>query len=143
MPRNVYSEINLHLTWHTKQSAPMIVPEIEERLHHYLQHRALQTEGVRFHAVGGTETHVHLAVSIPPTLNISEWIGKLKGASSHYTNHEIANSKLLEWQTGYGVVGFGTRDLAWVKNYIANQKKHHAGGTIHARLEKTETDEPG
>ena len=25
MPRNVYSEINLHMTWHTKQRAAVIV----------------------------------------------------------------------------------------------------------------------
>ncbi len=139
MPRKVYAEINLHFTWHTKQSEPVLTEEIESRLNHYVKHRVLEASGVLFHEIGGTEDHVHLAVSIPPTLLISEWIGKLKGASSHFINHEIANRKLLEWQEGYGVVSFGSKDLRWVVTYIRNQKQHHAGGTTHERLEKTES----
>ncbi len=138
MSRNVYAEINLHLTWHTKQSAPVLTEVIEDRLHHYLQHRILQASGVLFHGIGRTENHIHLAVSILPTLLISEWVGELKGASSHYINHEIANRKLLEWQSGYGIVSFGAKDLPWVLSYIKNQKQHHARGATHARLEKIE-----
>lgn len=138
MPRNVYSEINLHLTWHTKEDAPVLVDTVENRTHHYLKHRALETPGVVVHEINGTETHVHMAVSIPPTLTISTWIGELKGASSYHINHEVCNRKVLDWQTGYGVVSFGTRDLHWVIEYIRNQKKHHAEGTTHDRLERTD-----
>lgn len=77
-------------------------------------------------------------VSIPPTLAIADWIGKLKGASSHYVNHELANRKLLDWQTGYGVMSFGTKDLEWVVNYVRNQKQYHADNTIVNRLECTD-----
>jgi putative transposase len=89
---------------------------------------------------GGIENHVHLAVSVPPTLLISDWIGKLKGASSFHINKKIVNRKVLEWQTGYGVVSFGTRDLEWVKNYIRNQREHHSKNTLQSRLESTETE---
>jgi putative transposase len=136
MPRNVYHEINLHITWHTKNNQSILTSEIENRLHQYLHHRVLDTAEVRFHEIGGTENHIHLAVSVPPTLLISDWIGKLKGASSYYINHEIANRKLLEWQEGYGVVSFGSKDLHWVKSYIQNQKQHHASRTTHPRLER-------
>ena len=138
MSRRVYSEINLHFTWHTKESVPVITPEIESRLYHYIKHRALEIKGLIFPEIGGTENHVHIVVSIPPTLLISEWIGRLKGASSHYINHEIVNRKLLDWQDGYGVVSFGTKDLEWVKRYVRNQKEHHASGRIYERLERTE-----
>lgn len=100
----------------------------------------MKTKDLIFHEVGGTETHVHIAVSIPPTLLISEWLGKLKGASSHYVNHELVNRKLLEWQEEYGVVSFGTKDLGWIVNYIRNQKEHHSKGTIRQRLEKINDD---
>ncbi len=136
MPRNAYAEINLHITWHTKDNAPVLVDLVEDRLHRYLKHRALQTEGVIVHEIGGTPDHIHLAVSIPPTVGISDWIGKLKGASAHYINHEICNRKVLGWQTGYGVVSFGTKDLPWVVAYIQDQKSHHAADTVHDRLER-------
>jgi len=94
-----------------------------------------------FHAVGGTENHIHLAVSVPPTLLISEWIGKVKGASSYYTNKEAPNhNKVLEWQTGYGIVSFGTKDLPWVIGYVRNQKEHHRQRTTYERLERLERE---
>ena len=34
----------------------------------------------------GTEAHVHLAVTIPPTVLPSEFVGRLKGYSSHTVN---------------------------------------------------------
>ena len=97
MPRNVYSEINLHITWHTKKRAAMIVDGIERQLFQFIQHKIAETSGVELHAIGGTADHVHLAVSVPPTLNISEWIGQIKGVSAHYVNHRIANRRVLEW----------------------------------------------
>jgi putative transposase len=141
MARHIYSEINLHITWHVKQNLPIITREIEPRLHKYIRSYALQSKGVIFHEIGGTETHVHIVVSIPPTLMIADWIGKLKGASSHYVNHELVNRKLLDWQTGYGVVSFGTKDIEWVIRYVQNQKVHHAKTSTVDRLERTEDDE--
>ena len=91
--------------------------------------------GLLFHAVGGTETHVHTAVSIPPTLLISEFIGQLKGGSSHEANQVFGPGR-LQWQNGYGVVSFGTRHLQWVKAYIRDQKQHHAAGRVVNRLER-------
>src|SRR5438552_3379380 len=78
MSRRSYSEINLHFVWHVKSSLPIITPEIEPRLYRHIRSYALQSSGLIFHEIGGTETHVHIAVTIPPTLLISDWIGKLK-----------------------------------------------------------------
>lgn len=119
----------------------MITPRIEERLYHYLTHRILETPEVRLHAIGGIETHIHVGLSAPPNLLMSDYIGKLKGASSHYINHEV-QPKALQWQRGYGIVGFGTKDLQWVTDYIRNQKEHHRRGTTYERLERFTDDDP-
>ena len=140
MSRNFYSEINLHITWHTKESSPLLVPKVEAVVHHYLRGRCINTPGIYVHEVGGTETHVHLCVSVLPTLLISDFIGALKGSSAHEANQKLG-SKVLVWQTGYGVVSFGTKDLEWVRDYVRNQKEHHARGTIHERLERITSDE--
>jgi REP element-mobilizing transposase RayT len=68
-----------------------------------------------------------LCISIVQTITISEFIGQLKGYSAHEINHKFGG-KLLEWQTGYGVVSFGTGDLQWVKGYILNQRERHQTG---------------
>ncbi len=84
MPKNFYSEINLHMTWHTKND-PVLVNETENRVHHYLENKVRQTKNVIFHGVGGIEDHVHLVASIPSSLLVSDWIGRLKGGSSFYS----------------------------------------------------------
>jgi putative transposase len=76
MARTIYSEINLHITWHTKNSAPAITGSIETQLYRWLRGRILQAPGVLLHAIGGTGDHVHLAVTVPPALLVSEWIGE-------------------------------------------------------------------
>jgi putative transposase len=137
MSKNYYSEINLHITWHTKDSLPLLNPRVEPLAHRSLKQRIVNTPGAFVHEIGGTETHVHLAVTTPPVLTISELIGQLKGASAHEVNEEVGmRDKTLQWQTGYGVVSFGTRQLPWVKDYIRRQREHHESGTTEDRLER-------
>ena len=62
-------------------------------------------------------------------------VGQLKGSSSHEMG------KALQWQSGYGVVSFGKRDLRWVVDYVLNQKERHKRGDISDRLERIEDDD--
>ena len=112
MSRNYYSEINVHITWHTKESLPLLTDNVEPLAHRYIKQKLVNTEGIFVHEIGGTETHVHLAVTVPPTVLISDLVGQLKGYSSHEVNQQLGlRDKTLQWQTGYGVVSFGTGEL--------------------------------
>lgn len=143
MANNYYGEINLHLTWHTKLSRPLLRPDVEAMAFATLREKAAALGDVYLHEIGGTETHVHLAISVEPTVLISDLVGVLKGYSAHEVNRRLGmKQKVLEWQTGYGVVSFGTRDLPWVVEYVRNQKEHHAAGRVFERLERmTRIDE--
>ena len=144
MARNYYCEINLHVTWHAKLSRPLITPEVEPLVHKYVKKKAIDLGGIYIHEIGGTETHVHVALSIEPTVPIAEMIGQFKGYSAHEVNSQVGRGdKILEWQAGYGVVSFGTRDLPWVLAYVRNQKEHHARGTTQDRLERIHFDDDG
>jgi REP-associated tyrosine transposase len=137
MSRNYYSEINLHLVWHTKLSRPLLTADIEPMAWGALREKLADFGDVIVHEIGGIATHVHLAVSIEPTVKISDLVGALKGYSAHEVNRRAGlKQKVLQWQTGYGVVSFGTKDLPWVVEYIRHQKEHHAQGTAHERLER-------
>lgn len=137
MANHYYSELNLHLTWHTKLSRPLLNPVVEATTFASLREKAASLGDVYLHEIGGTETHVHLALSLEPTVLISDLVGALKGYSSHEVNRRIGIGRnVLEWQTGYGIVSFGTRDLPWVVEYVKNQKEHHAAGKVFERLER-------
>ena len=130
MSNRSYAEINLHMTWHTKDNFPFVSKLLEPDLYAFIKDRVIQDRQAYFHAVGGIATHVHLAASFFPPFEIDTWIGQTKGASSYEFG------KALQWQAGYGVVSFGTRDLEWIVSYINNQEERHRVGKISERLER-------
>ena len=85
-----------------------------------------------------------MAIRIPLS---GSFTSLLPPGTSHDVNQHFAiRGKVLEWQAGYGVVSFGTEDLPWVRQYIQNQRSHHATGKIVDRLERIteiETAIPG
>jgi REP element-mobilizing transposase RayT len=134
MAKDCYHELFLHLVWHTKDSHNLIAPDWELKIHDIIRNRAVEGR-VFVHEIGGTRNHIHMVVRFSPTLAVSEWIGRVKGASSYEINH--LNAPLsMDWQSGYGVVSFGQNDLPWVVEYVRNQKNHHLRGTIFERLER-------
>lgn len=134
MSAHVFHEIYLHMNWHVKDDRPVLQPDIEAVVHQLLQERCRKIKGVYFHGIGGTETHIHLAINMEPHVAISEVVKELKGGSSHDANVHLGQH-VLQWQRGYGVVSFGKKNLPWVLRYIAAQKEHHARGGGHERLE--------
>ena len=135
MSSRAYSEVNLHIVWHVKDNSPILRDPVEQHVREFIRRSAADAK-VLVHAIGGTDDHVHLAVGFPVEVSVSDWVGRMKGASSHFINDRILNRKALEWQSGFGVVSFGTRDLPWVVDYIANQRQRHASNEVHDRLER-------
>ena len=131
---HVFHEIYLHLIWHVKYDKPTLRDNVEQLTHKHLKDRCEKTKGVTLHGIGGTDTHIHMAIDIEPSVTISDLVKNLKGGSSHDVNTELRR-KELQWQRGYGVVSFGKKNLPWVLAYIANQREHHAVGTSQERLE--------
>lgn len=139
MSKHAYHEIFLHITWHNDHDMP-IGPDVEPHLYEAILAKCRMTKGIYVHGIGGTETHVHLALSLEPTVTISDFIGQVKGAASHEVNERFADHP-INWKRGYGVVSFSKRDLPWVLAYIQNQKQHHQQATLSEKLERIETDE--
>ena len=69
--------------------------------------------------------HVHLCVSIPPKLSVSDFMGYLKGKSALmiYDKHPELQSKWSKsfWARGYYVATVGNITEVAVKTYIAEQ----------------------
>ncbi|NQT13727.1 MAG: IS200/IS605 family transposase [Planctomycetes bacterium] len=135
MSSHVFHEIYLHINWHTKADRPTLNPDIELLVHRFIKDRCRKAKGVYFHGIGGTATHIHLAINIEPHVSISQLIQDLKGGSSHDLNSQLGRKELY-WQRGYGVVSFGKNNLDWVLGYIAGQKEHHKTGLAQDRLER-------
>ena len=129
-----YWRLFYHLVWATKNREPLIEDNVQlfvERSFHLTSNDL----GLIVHAKGFMPEHVHLSVSIPPTIAITEVVRRLKGASSHDVNRST-EAGAFGWQDGYGALTFGEKNLPQVNTYVLNQKEHHARGTLIAALER-------
>jgi putative transposase len=131
-----YWRLFYHVVWTTSGRHPMIRPQFERAIHGILRDVAAR-QNVILHAIGGIEDHVHLALSIPPSVSISSAVGKLKGASSHEINRRFSSDLGFEfsWQSEFGVTSFSPSHLERVQEYINNQRQRHTDGNLHLGLE--------
>lgn len=130
-----YWELYYHFIWGTKLRQPIIADEFSTTLHKALVSKATEM-GCIVHAVGGIEDHIHLAVSVPPKISLSVFVQQLKGNSSHFVNHVIKPEYTFQWQSEYGVVSFGSKNLSMVVSYVLNQREHHHNKTLYEYLER-------
>ena len=128
-----------HIVWATKERQPLIAPERESKLYQYIIGKANTFECIVY-AIGGTENHIHLVTSIPPSLSIADFVQNIKGSSAYHFNHNWQGDRSFGWQRGYGVFSLGNKQLTIATNYVKNQKAHHAKGTIIASLEQESVD---
>ena len=126
-------KIYYHLVWATHDRLPLIVPMVESELHDYMSGKS-HSLGCRVHAIGGIVDHVHLIVSIPPNLSVSEYVKRIKGSSSRWMN-QVELGQKFAWQREYGVFSLGSKQLEQAMLYVQNQKAHHAEGTMIRALE--------
>ena len=134
-----YWRLFYHIVWTTRNREPLIQEAFTSDMHRVIAGKATEM-GAIVHAVGGTEDHVHLAVSVPPSLALSEFIGQVKGNSSHFANHRLALPETFAWQAEYGLVSFDAKQLAKIVAYVRDQRQHHAQGTMIRALERWTSD---
>ncbi|WP_322743741.1 IS200/IS605 family transposase [Vasconcelosia minhoensis] len=133
-------QLYYHLVWATKKRDALITKAHEERLYQYLRSKASKLECITY-AIGGTEDHIHLILSIPPKLSISQVVRQLKGSSSHELNQNISSSEnRFGWQTEYGAFSLGKKQLHRAVEYVERQKEHHAAGSVISVLEQTNAE---
>ena len=127
-----WSRLFYHLIWSTAGREPVIDQSREQTVHHHLREVA-NRHGIIVHAIGGTDDHVHLAVSIPPTIAVATAIQRIKGGSSRAINEELKLE--FHWQAEYGVDTFSKRRFGDVVSYITHQRQHHADGSLWVSIE--------
>jgi len=132
-----YWRLYYHFVWSTKDRLALVDCQIEARVFSAIAAKAQELNAI-VHAIGGMEEHIHLVVSIPPKVALSEFIGQVKGSSSHFVNHVLMPGYYFAWQAEYGVQSFSEKDLPAVVNYVKHQKEHHLQGKIWEKFEQAE-----
>ena len=137
-----YWRLHYHSVWACKNRQSLVTPDIETSLYNYFRGKCSKLDAV-VHAVGGIENHVHLVFSLHPKYSVADFIGKIKGASSHWVTHVLQHPDEFDWQRGYGVLSISERILPKVISYVVNQKDHHLQNRIEDSFERWSEDEEG
>ncbi len=123
MPQSLFKFL-IHIVFSTKNRADLIAPEIENDLFGYI-HGIVENNGAKLIIANGTANHIHLLISLPRKIDVSELIGDIKRDSSVWMKKQNARFADFYWQKGYGAFSIGQSQVETVVNYIKNQKEHH------------------
>ena len=123
-----------HFVWATKGRQPLIDKFVEAELYAYMAHKA-QQEHVPLFYINGMSEHLHVLAAVRPMISPASFIKLLKGSSSHCMTHELKVPH-FEWQKRYGVYSVSESHVDMIRQYIQNQKRHHADASTIERLEK-------
>ncbi len=123
------SNILLHLIFSTKNREPFINETIESDLYAYMTSIAA-AKGSFVHKIGGISDHVHLFLTLPRTISISNLLEEIKKDSSKWIKTKSKKHSNFSWQKGYGAFSVSASMQNTVTNYISNQKEHHKTHTF-------------
>ena len=116
-----FTSIVIDCVWSTKKREPMLSSDIRNRIWPYLGGIARQNK-MKTLAIGGTADHVHVLVSLPPTLSVAKALQLLKGNSSKWMHETFPKLRSVEWQEGYGAFSIG---ISATKPSIIESERFH------------------
>jgi len=116
---------------------------IDERINNILEevirNKSLELEG-RLIEFNSYLDHCHSCLIIPPKISVSDFVGQIKGLSSHEVS-SLGMDYAIKWQRGFGMLTFSEKGLSFIRKYIRNQKQHHESRDVIDILEYIPSEE--
>ncbi len=120
---HTYCSSLFHCVFSTKERRKWIAEDVRERLWAYIGGIAREHD-MKALAVGGTEDHIHILLSLRATKPVAQAMREIKQGSSRWM-HETCRMPEFEWQEGYGAFSVGINQVDATAAYIAGQQEHH------------------
>lgn len=127
-----YTNLLYHIVYATKERAPLITPSLKPILHEYLGGTVRGLGGIAI-GINGAEDHVHILARIRPTISISEFMSKLKSASSGWAKRQTKGR--FGWQARFAAFTVSESQVERVRRYIRNQEEHHRKHSFQDKFE--------
>ncbi len=118
-------DLKYHIVWITKYRKPILHGAIGLRVRELIQQTCASLD-VYIEKGHIAKDHVHLLVSVPPNIAVSELVQRLKGRSSRLMLQEFGELKRAYWgqhlwARGYFVASTGNVTDAIIAEYIEKQ----------------------
>ena len=120
-------DLKYHIVWITKYRKPILRGEIGKRVRELIRQTcaSLDVYIVKGHV---SKDHVHLLVSVPPKMAVSELVKRLKGRSSRRMLEEFGELRKVYWgrhlwARGYFAASTGNVTDEIIAEYIEKQSQ--------------------
>ena len=118
-------DLKYHLVWITKYRKPVLRGEIGQRVRDLIRQTCEQLD-VQILSGAVQPNHVHLLVSVPPNVSVSELMQRVKGRSSRKIMQEYNELRRQFWgrhfwARGYFAASSGNVTDEMIKQYIEQQ----------------------
>jgi REP element-mobilizing transposase RayT len=121
---HAYTNLMTHVIFSTKERRPYLDAELKPRLLAYMGGIIREFNGVAV-TINSVTDHVHLLLSLPPTISVADALRILKTNSSRWVHETWRARREFSWQAGYGAFSASQSNVVGVTKYIADQEKHH------------------
>ena len=127
MPGGYVYNCRYHLIWVTKYRQPVFDNPIKQQAMLTLLKRIADLNDIQIQSIEVMSDHIHLLVSFPPRMSITNVIKDFKGASARLWFQQYPQTKQLLWKghlwsRSYYAGTVGDMSAETVKKYIANQR---------------------
>ena len=121
-------EVKEHLVWVTKYRYHVLQGEIQKRCRDILR-QVCDANDIRILKGVVSKDHVHMHLSYPSKLSISEMVKRLKGRSSRMLMNEFPALKKRYWGRHFWAIGYGAWSTGNVTDdMISDYLEHHRDG---------------
>ncbi|CAN5412998.1 IS200/IS605 family transposase [soil metagenome] len=121
---HTFTNLLTHLIFSTKDRVPCIKVDLKPNLFAYLGGIVREIRG-KAYAIDGTADHVHILVSLPPSIALSDAVRIIKTNSSGWAHDQGVSHRTFAWQIGYGGFSVSKSNVPDVIKYIQSQEEHH------------------
>lgn len=119
-----YYNVWIHAVFATKDRQELISTDLEEDLFPFL-YSEFKELGCKLKIVNGLSDHIHCLFMLDAQKSYAQVMKQIKGASSHYINHQNLTNEKFSWQKGYAIFSVSNTDVDKIYEYIKNQKLIH------------------
>ena len=121
---NTYSQIYHHYIFAVQGRAMLIQPAWRDELYKYMT-GCIANHQCKVLAIGGVADHVHILVSMHPSISSSSLMADVKRSSSIWINEHHFVPCRFAWQEGFGAFSYAKSAIENVARYIEKQEEHH------------------
>ena len=118
-----------HIVFRTYRSEPTINSENERELYGIILSQSEKLKA-KIYRIGGMPDHVHILVSLPAVLSLSQYVQAVKTFTSKWLKSSSSFPHWQGWGHEYAGISRSWSDKDTIVSYIRNQKEHHKRHTF-------------